>query len=96
MATKTKKQYTLVRTLSAGVHFGVIKSRTGQEVVLTDARRIWAWSGANTLSEVALQGVSNSSRVSVPVPEITLLQAIELIPMSAAAVARFAAQGWGK
>lgn len=72
----------IVRTLSAGVHIGTIKERNGQEVVLVGARRLWSWKGAFTLSKVAVSGVDRSgSRISVTVPEITLLQAIEVIPV---------------
>lgn len=72
----------LVRTYSAGVHVGVLKSRDGREVVLEQARRIWSWKGAFTLSAVATKGVDRSeSRISVAVPEITLTEAIEIIPV---------------
>ncbi len=73
----------LVRTYSAGVHFGRLASRTGTEVVLRDARRLWRWRGANTLHEVSQRGVSqNFTRISEPVPAITLTQAIEILPIS--------------
>jgi len=48
----------LVRTYSAGVFAGELVSRKGQEVVLKDARRIWYWAGAATLSELAMRGTS--------------------------------------
>jgi len=87
----------LVRTYSAGVHIGELKSREGKEVVLVNARRIWRWSGANTCSELALRGCdTKSSRVSQAVPEITLTEAIEIIPLQQEAVDRFAACGWDK
>lgn len=74
----------IIRTYSAGVHIGTIKSIDGQAVTLTSARRLWKWSGAFTLSAVATAGVKRSeSRISVAVPEITLLQAIEIIPVAA-------------
>jgi hypothetical protein len=73
----------LVRTYSAGVHIGTLKSREGKEVVLTNARRLWSWAGAFTLSAVCTKGVDRSnSRISVSVPEITLLDAIEIIPVA--------------
>jgi hypothetical protein len=72
----------LVRTYSAGVHFGELKSRDGKEVVLTNARRLWSWRGACSLSQVAIDGVAEESKISVAVPEITLTEAIEIIPMS--------------
>ena len=74
----------LIRTYSAGVHIGTLKSRDGREVVLTNARRLYSWIGAFTLNAVAQSGVSRSkSRISKPVPEITLLEAIEIIPVAA-------------
>lgn len=76
-------QYVVVRTYSAGVHVGVLGQRAGKEVVLQDARRIWSWQGANSLSEIALRGVGSGSRVSEVVPTILLTEAIEIIPCTA-------------
>lgn len=79
----TKGAKVLIRTYSAGVHFGTLQSRNGQEVHLKNARRLWSWSGALSLSEVASTGVNiNSSKISVPVSDIILTQAIEIIPIS--------------
>ena len=88
----------LVRTYSAGVHFGTLKSRNGKEVVLKNARRLWQWSGACSLHQVAMDGVNLSgSKISVPVPEVTLTEAIELIPMSEAAGSKMMeAKSWRK
>ena len=80
-------KYVVIRTYSAGVHIGVLQSQSGKEVTLTDARRIWSWRGAFTLSEVSQKGVSDESRLSMPVPAITLTEAIEIIPCSEAAEA---------
>lgn len=79
-------QYCLVRTCSAGVHLGELVSHQDKAVVLKNARRLWKWSGAFTLSEVATKGPSKTNtRISCAVPEIALTEAIEIIPMSAAA-----------
>lgn len=73
----------LIRTTSAGVHFGTLISRKGQEVHLKNARRLWSWQGALSLSEVASKGITlSSSKVSVPVEEIILTTAIEIIPIA--------------
>ncbi len=73
----------IVRTYSAGVHIGTLKERNGKEVTLTNARRLWSWAGAFTLSAVATKGVDRgNSRISVAVPEILLTEAIEVIPVS--------------
>ena len=74
----------IIRTYSAGVHIGTIKSREGREILLTNARRLYSWSGAFTLNAVAQSGINRgSSRISKPVPEILLLEAIEVIPIAA-------------
>jgi hypothetical protein len=75
-------KYVIVRTYYAGVHAGVLKSREGKEVVLTDARRIWYWDGAASLSQLAVDGTSkpNNCKFPVAVPEILLTEAIEIIP----------------
>lgn len=72
----------LVRTCSAGVHIGEIADRNGKEVLLANSRRLYYWDGACSLSQVAMDGVNKNSKISVIVPEITLTEAIEIIPMS--------------
>lgn len=80
--------YYIIRCKEAGVFFGHIKNRNGDEVELTDVRRIWYWDGAASLSQMAVDGVSapHSCKFSVTVPEMTVLGVIELIPCSEAAV----------
>lgn len=84
----------LVRTYSAGVHFGDLVRREGREVELANARRIWHWEGANTLNEIATAGVGKGSRVSVPVPSVILTEAIEIIECSAAGAAALEDARW--
>jgi hypothetical protein len=78
-------QYVIVRTHSAGVHAGTLKSQNGKEATLTDARRIWYWKGAFTLNDVANKGLGEGSKIPSAVPEILLTEAIEIIPCSEAA-----------
>jgi hypothetical protein len=87
-------QPVLVRTYSAGVHFGYLVSRDGREVVLERSRRIWRWFGANTLSEIAASGLDvKRSRVAVGV-NITLTEAIEIIECTPEAVEKIEAAKW--
>lgn len=74
----------IVRTYSAGVHFGELVSRDGKECVLRNARRIWFWDGAASLSQLAVDGTSKPDNCKFPVavPEILLTEAIEYIPVS--------------
>ena len=74
--------YVICRTYSAGVFAGYLKRREGQEVELIDARRLWYWDGAASLSQMAMEGVSNPDKCKFPcsVQSIELMQAIEIIP----------------
>ena len=40
----------VVRTYSAGVWFGEIAEKSGNEVVLKNARRMWYWHAAESIS----------------------------------------------
>lgn len=91
-----KKKMVLVRTYSAGVHFGELESRKGQEVTLVRCRRIWSWQGANSLNEIANSGVGTGSKISEVSARNTLPQAIEILDMAPVAVKRMAELGWGK
>ena len=78
------KKTIIVRTYSAGVFMGELESRKGQEVVLTNARRLWYWAGAASLSQLAVDGTSNPSACKFPVavPRVELLQAIEILDVT--------------
>ena len=79
---KPSGNYVVVRTYSAGVHAGYLKSREGKEVVLENCRRLYYWNGAATLSQVAGEGISKPDECKFPAPiaEITLTEAVEVIP----------------
>ena len=88
--------FVIVRTTYAGVHCGTLESQDGQKVALTNARRVWYWKGANTLNELSQKGCDDkASRISEPVPTITLLDAIEVIPCSADAQKNLERSRWG-
>lgn len=76
--------YCIVRTYSAGVFAGTLKSRDGKEVVLTKARRLWYWKGAASLSQLAIDGVSAPKECKFPaeVDEVTLTEAIEILSVT--------------
>ena len=80
-----KLPYVVVRTYSAGVHTGELKSRKGKEVVLVNTRRLWKWCGAFTLSEVAVEGIKDGSKPSITAPENLLTEAIEVLKTTPAA-----------
>ena len=72
--------YYIVRTYSAGVFAGEISKRDGKEVLLKNARRLWYWDGAASLSQLARDGVSKPENCKFPceVETILLTEAIEL------------------
>jgi hypothetical protein len=84
--------YVICRTYSAGVFAGTLQSRNGPEVTLTNARRLWYWAGAASLSQLSIDGVSKPDNCKFPaeVAEVVLLQAIEILPVSEAAKASIA------
>lgn len=79
----------IIRSEKSGVHYGYLKSRNGQEVELLGSRRLWYWSGAASLSQLALEGTSSPSncKFTVALPSITVLGVIEVIPVSSVAKA---------
>ena len=83
----------IVRTYSAGVFLGTIAERNGKEAVLTNARRIWYWDGAASLSQLALDGTSKPKNCKFPaaVPQVLLTEVIEIIPASEKAINSIAA-----
>ena len=92
------KKYVIVRTYSSGVFAGTLESRDGKEVVLSNARRLWYWSGAASLSQLAVSGTSNplDCKFPIAVPSVTLTEAIEILDVSETARKSIeAVQVWG-
>ncbi len=79
--SKDGMPFVVIRTYSAGVHIGYLKRREGKEVELLDSIRIWQWQGAFTLSELAMEGVSDpdNCKFSMAVNCNILPEAIEII-----------------
>lgn len=89
--------YVIVRGDRSGVFAGVLDSCEGQKVVLKDCRRLWFWSGAASISQIAKDGVKKpgNCKFTVTVDEIVILDAIEIIPATANAEASIkAVQVW--
>lgn len=93
-------EYCVIRTYSAGVHIGFVKEfgvKHPQNCTLLKSRRLHYWSGAASLSQVAMDGVDESSRIAMEIPEIELTDAIERIPCSKKAAEFFrSAKAWKK
>ena len=78
----------IVRCNRAGVFFGELAQRDGQEVELKNARRLWYWDGAATISQIAAEGVKkpDKCKFTMPVESIILIEAIEIIPCTVKAI----------
>jgi len=79
----------IVRTDRAGVFFGKVEKREGDNVTLTNARRIWQWQGAASLSELAEHGTANPSQCRFPcaVSKVELFGVIEILGVTEKAAA---------
>ena len=79
----------IVRTNRAGVFFGKVESKDGNTVILSNARRIWKWDGAASLSELAQHGTAkpNGCRFPCAVDEVELFEVVEILGVTEKAAA---------
>ena len=91
-------QKVLIRTYSAGVHFGTLVSKKNQNVVLENAHRVHHWAKACSLSQLAMEGDKDidNSRISMAVTSIELDQVIEVIPLSDTVFEQLTSKIWKK
>jgi len=77
-------KYVIIRTYSAGVFAGYLEKREGKEAVMRKARRLWYWSGAASLSQLAMEGTKKQSECKFPceVERIELTEAIEILEVT--------------
>lgn len=81
----------IVRTHSAGVWFGSIKKLEGSIAIVTNARRLWYWSGAASLSQLAVEGTKrpNDCKFTLTITDedgVYLPQVIEVLPCTKEAI----------
>ena len=80
----------IIRTNRAGVFYATLSEfdSTNRIATLTDCRRLWRWGGAASLSQLANEGVKKPdySRFTVVVPQMQVMEVIEIIPCSDAAI----------
>lgn len=87
---KHLNQKCIIRTNRAGVFFGTPTEfdSTTREMTIKDCRRLWYWSGAASLSQLATEGVKNPDqcKFTVVVQEMTVMEVIEVIPCTHEAI----------
>lgn len=87
-------EYKIIRSNMAGVFLAKVERKEHpQNIVMLDARRLWRWSGATTVSELALKGVSNapSCKFDAPVSRIEIFDIVEILDATEEAVANLKA-----
>lgn len=74
--------YFVVRTDRAGVFFGEIKERSHDEITMTNVRKIWYWSGAAAVEQLAVDGVSKpeACKFTIAIKEMIIADPIQIIP----------------
>ena len=80
----------IIRTNRAGVFFATLEEfdSTSRIATLKDCRRLWYWSGAASLSQLAMEGVKrpNDCKFTVVVPEMAVMEVVEIIPCTDEAI----------
>ena len=74
----------IIRANGAGVFFGEVNKIEGSTVTLTNARRLWYWDGAASLSQLAQEGTSKPSNCKFPVAvdEVTVFNVLEILSVT--------------
>lgn len=75
----------IIRTYASGVFMAMVVKQDGRMVEMTNARRMWSWKAADSisLSAVAVDGVDPMGCKFPPTtPQHTVLDALEIIPAS--------------
>lgn len=78
----------IVRADKSGVFFGTLSAKNGSEVQLTKVRKLFYWSGANAIEQIALEGVKNpeNCKFTVECGEITINNYLQIIPCTEKAI----------
>ena len=78
----------IVRANEAGVFFGTLKEKNGNEVVLSHARKLYYWEGAGAVEGLAVDGVSkpNSCKFTVWVNEICIMGVCQIVSCTEKAI----------
>lgn len=88
LAAITTEGVVVVRSGQSGVWMGKLIYKNGDEVKLGNARRLWYWTGAASLSQLAIEGVSkpDTCKFAIPVNVVTVLGVSEIIPATNKAI----------
>lgn len=78
----------IVRANEAGVFFGQLKEKNGNEVTLVNARKLHYWDGAAAVEQLSVDGTvaPDSCRFTVFVAEITIMNVCQILPCTNKAI----------
>lgn len=81
-------KHVIVRSNLAGVFFGILKAKKGTEITLTNARKFYYFSGANTVEDLAHQGALNKEncKLTVQIKEIVIDKFEQILPCTQKAI----------
>ena len=74
----------IVRANGAGVFFGEVEKIEGTTATLKNARRLWYWDGAASLSQLAMEGTSRPEDCKFPIPveEVIVFNVLEILSVT--------------
>lgn len=80
----------IIRTNHAGVFYGELAEydEVNRIAEIHHCRRLWYWDGAASLSQMAVDGVTNpdACKFTVYVPSMQVMEVIEIIPCEEKAI----------
>lgn len=87
-------KHVIIRSGQSGVHFGILESKKGDEVILKNSRRCWRWWAKKgiSLSALAVHGLDltkDEIRITEELDHITVIGVCEIIPAQSACIRSF-------
>jgi len=81
-------KHVIVRSNLAGVFFGILTAKEGDEITLSKARKFYYFSGANTVEDLATQGALNinNCKLTVEVEQIVISKFEQILPCTKNAI----------
>lgn len=81
-------KHVIVRSNLAGVFFGILIDKQGDELTLTNARKFFYFSGANTVEDLANEGALNKDncKLTVAVNEMVISKYEQLLLCTPSAI----------
>lgn len=83
-----KNKYVIARCDRAGVFFGKYEKQEGNQLTLTEVRKLHYWDGAAAVEEISLIGTKkpDNCRFTVEIPSMVVLDPIQIIPCTNKAI----------